>query len=72
MLFIVLGLISTAWAGRLILSNTVNAASVPEGVAYVANSTSDSVSVVDTHTNQVITTIQVGDFPTGVVVTPDG
>lgn len=40
--------------------------------AYVANSADNSVSVVDTGTNSVITTIPVGSFPNGVAVTPDG
>lgn len=33
---------------------------------YVTNQGDDSVSVIDTTTNQVIDTIKVGDFPTGI------
>ncbi|MEV4329143.1 YncE family protein, partial [Streptomyces sp. NPDC049597] len=45
----------------------------PDGTrAYVVNSDSDNVSVIDTATNTVITTVPVGDAPTEVAVTPDG
>ena len=40
--------------------------------AYVANLGSDTVSVVDTATASVVTTIPVGDDPDGVASTPDG
>jgi YVTN family beta-propeller protein len=40
--------------------------------AYVANSASDTVSVIDTATNSVVTTIAVGDNPAVVAITPDG
>jgi YVTN family beta-propeller protein len=41
-------------------------------VAYVANSASDSVSVIDTASNTVIATIPDASFPQGLAVTPDG
>lgn len=41
-------------------------------LAYVANFDDDTVSVIDTRTKTVITTIPVGDAPTGVAITPDG
>jgi YVTN family beta-propeller protein len=40
--------------------------------AYVTNSGSDTVSVIDTETNTVVATVPVGDFPRGVAITPDG
>ena len=40
--------------------------------AYVANLQSDNVSVIDTATNTLATTIPVGDSPSGLAVTPDG
>ena len=40
--------------------------------AYVTNSSSDTVSVIDTNANSVIATISVGNEPFGVAVTSDG
>ncbi len=40
--------------------------------AYVANNFSGTVSVIDTATNAVTTTITVGNNPKGVAVSPDG
>ena len=40
--------------------------------AYVANSNSGTVSVIDTATNTAVATIPVGNVPLGVAVTPDG
>ena len=40
--------------------------------AYVANSSSNTVSVIETATNTVVATVPVGDHPTGVASTPDG
>ncbi|MFT5395818.1 MAG: YVTN family beta-propeller protein, partial [Gammaproteobacteria bacterium] len=39
--------------------------------AYITNQGSDSVSVIDTHSNKVIKTIKVGSKPAGVVVSND-
>lgn len=40
--------------------------------AYITNNLSDNVSVIDTATNHVITTIAVGSVPDGVAVSPNG
>jgi len=40
--------------------------------AYIPNSTSDNVSVIDTSSNTVMATITVGNEPIGVAVSPDG
>lgn len=40
--------------------------------AYVPNSSSNNVSVIDTNTNLITDTITVGDFPAGVAITPNG
>lgn len=44
----------------------------PSGRAYVANSLSDSVSVIDTPTNNVIATVPVGSDPFGVAINTAG
>ncbi|VVQ27610.1 Virginiamycin B lyase [Pseudomonas fluorescens] len=45
----------------------------PDGTrAYVCNLASNTVSVIDTATNRVLTTILVGNGPAGVAVSPDG
>ncbi|AKB19431.1 disaggregatase related repeat-containing protein [Methanosarcina sp. WWM596] len=40
--------------------------------AYITDSDDDKVSVIDTTTNTVTATVDVGDRPLGVTVTPDG
>jgi YVTN family beta-propeller protein len=51
----------------------IGVAITPDGTrAYVANAFDHTVSVIDTSTNPVITTIPVGAFPDGVAITPDG
>jgi YVTN family beta-propeller protein len=40
--------------------------------AYIANSADNTVSVIDTASNTVTSTIPVGTYPLGVAVTPDG
>ncbi|NVN91040.1 MAG: hypothetical protein HXX11_10610 [Desulfuromonadales bacterium] len=40
--------------------------------AYITNNISDSVSVIDTATNSVVTTIPVGDQPQAIAVNPAG
>jgi YVTN family beta-propeller protein len=47
-------------------------AAPPAGRLFVANSGSDTVSVIDTATNTVVATIPVGDRPTGVAAAPSG
>ena len=59
-------------AATLLLTVGASPASAAPGRAYVANSASDTVSVVDTATNTVITAIPVGNGPEGLAVTPDG
>jgi YVTN family beta-propeller protein len=45
----------------------------PDGTrAYVSNSASHTISVIDTATNKVLTTIPVGNGPRWVAVSPDG
>lgn len=39
---------------------------------YVTNTASDTVSVIDTITNEVTATIKVGEEPRGIAVSPDG
>jgi YVTN family beta-propeller protein len=41
-------------------------------LAYVTNTGSNTVSVIDTATNSVVATVAVGLIPRGVAVTPDG
>ena len=43
-----------------------------QAYAYVSNSTSDTVSVIDTSTNMVIQTIATGTNAGGIALTPDG
>jgi YVTN family beta-propeller protein len=42
------------------------------GIAYVANRNSNSVSVINTATQQVIAEIRVGTTPVALALTPDG
>lgn len=51
---------------------TVTATSQSGGYAYIANSSSSSVSVIDLATNKVTATIPVGQSPIGVAIGPDG
>jgi len=60
-LFASLLLILTGW-------NTVSA----QDFAYVANSGTDNVSVIDIATNTIVATIPVGDVPVDIAVSPDG
>ncbi|MFF1477595.1 YncE family protein, partial [Streptomyces sp. NPDC058301] len=54
-------------------SRPVGIAVTPDGHhAYVANSGSFSLSVIDTKTNKVVGRVRVGDTPVGVAVAPDG
>ena len=40
--------------------------------AYVTNSHSNTVSVIDTASNTVVATVPVGNGPIAVAITPDG
>ena len=59
-------------------TTSINVGSDPNGVAvvgnrtYVANGASDTVSVIDVNTQQILATIPVGHTPTYVVAKPDG
>ena len=45
----------------------------PSGTfAYVANDSTENVSVIDTSTNKVVSIVPVGLTPRGVAITPDG
>ena len=48
------------------------AATFSSGLAYIANTSAHSVSVVDTSTNTLTATVPVGTNPQGVAITPDG
>jgi len=57
--------------------NTVKVGDSPSGIAithsgsdaYVANSGSGTVSVINTSTNKVVKTVKVGSYPSGVAIT---
>jgi len=51
---------------------TITVTPVPQGFAYIANSGSNTVSVVNTVTNAIVATIPVGKTPFGVSLSPDG
>jgi len=51
---------------------TVTATAVPIGYAYIANSGTNNVSVINIATNTVVNTFDVGLNPEAVSVTPDG
>ena len=61
--------LSLAMAGWL-LGFAAPAAAEP--FAYVANHGSHNVTVIDTATNGLVTTIPVGNNPVGAAITPDG
>lgn len=51
---------------------TITATSIFSGYAYIANSNSNTVSVINTSTNAVIKSIPVGMYPFGEALSPDG
>jgi YVTN family beta-propeller protein len=51
---------------------TAQSASPIASYAYITNSYSNTVSIIDTATNKVIDTVNVGSNPNGVAVSPDG
>src|SRR5678815_1434725 len=53
------------------LSNGANSVHA-QTLAYVVHPADDTVSVINTDTNIVISTISVGDGPLAVAITPDG
>jgi gliding motility-associated-like protein len=59
--------------GNTSVTATITVTPLPSGYAYVSNSGgSNYVSVINTVTQSVVTTIPVGIHPFGVVVSPDG
>lgn len=64
--------LSALMAALLVVSDTRPAEAAP--FAYVVNETSDTVSVIDTANNKVVTTIALplGSFSLGVAVSPNG
>ena len=56
----------------LILSVLFVGTASAEPSAYITNSGSNNVSVIDVSTNAVVDTVDVGDGPQGVAVTPEG
>jgi YVTN family beta-propeller protein len=64
-----LGPIGSIPVGRILNAIAVSA----DGTrVYVSNYGDDTVSVIDTATNRVLTNIPVGDQPKGVAISPDG
>ncbi len=76
----ILGLYASPSNATPVVVDTIPVGSVPWGVAispdgaraYVANSSANSVSVINTATNTVSDTITVGNGPDGLAVSPDG
>ena len=56
----------------LIVFLIFTASALAQPFAYVANTNSGDVSVIDTATNIVVATFAVGDSPSDVAITPDG
>ena len=71
------GLDNPAWVFAAVVGTCIWASRPCDGQievsAYISNSGSNSVSVIDTETNTVVgAPIKVGSFPGGIAVTPDG
>ena len=62
----------TTASGTAISNNTFLICATKTAFAYVSNYYAGTVSVINTQTNTVVTTIPVGGYPTGVTVSPDG
>jgi len=73
-LLTVMRMVTRAWLPRLLvlLALSVPSTALAGPLAYVANHQDDNVLVIDTATNQVIDTIDVGNAPLGVAVDPEG
>ncbi|MBI1747662.1 MAG: hypothetical protein HYR55_13910 [Acidobacteria bacterium] len=65
-------LIIAVWTWLLASVFLVSAPAFAQFRVYVANSESNNVSVIDTATNRVIATVDVGSFPDGAAASPDG
>ena len=59
-----------SWGLTLLLVTVAAVAAEAAPFAYVTNSGSNNVSVIDTATNTVVATVPVGENPWGVAVTP--
>ena len=66
------GKIAVTTAGGMVNSNIPFSEGSTATYAYIANSSSNTVSVINTATNAVTATIAVGANPNGVSVSPDG
>jgi YVTN family beta-propeller protein len=62
----------SAWLAAVAFAGLLGSVQALAQNAYITNSNSNNVSVIDTETNTVIATIGVGISPFGVAVTPDG
>ena len=51
---------------------TITATPMSPGYAYIANYASNNISVINTISNMVVSTISVGTSPSGISVSPDG
>jgi YVTN family beta-propeller protein len=58
--------------GSTALTATITVTPKKAPLAYIANHLSDNVSVINTATNTVTATVNVGSYPLGVSVSPDG
>jgi gliding motility-associated-like protein len=58
--------------GKTILTATITAKPVTPDLAYITNVSSNSVSVINTATGAVISTIPVGNYPVSAAANPDG
>jgi len=58
--------------GTVPITATITATPTSDGYAYIANSSLDNVSVINTATGNFVTDIAVGNKPWAVAVSPDG
>ena len=63
---------SALWAVMALVASLSAGPARAAPFAYVANVSSNNVSVIDTATNTVVATVPVGKHPDGVAVSPDG
>lgn len=56
----------------LTLHLAIAGTALAEPFAYISNAFEDTLSVIDTTTDEVVATVQLSGFPFGVVVSPDG
>jgi len=58
--------------GTTPITATIIATPAPTGYAYISNNASNSVSVINTISNTVVTAVTVGQAPFGIAISPDG